>query len=134
MFLFPTFKSDPSEYAAAERFWCDLWQSLEPPAHWTTPWLKTSFANGQPFRDGNPIFSALSEHVGRAIRIIQTEPDEDEYLTWWLDDSESPSAVPITCLVVSCVLSTENSSKLAALLHAWIRFEGDPVRFAAGSV
>src|SRR5207249_2151059 len=69
--LFPNFLKDSQEYRGAERFWEKIWQSLVDEAgvaeQWRHPWL------GAPFRDGNPIFSAVSPGRRRGVSVIQHE-------------------------------------------------------------
>ena len=63
--LFPHFLGDPVEYAKAEAYWRDLWEEVARFAgqqwEWRQPWLRTTYADGTPFRDGDPIFSAWSQ-------------------------------------------------------------------------
>ncbi|MGY4817701.1 hypothetical protein ACVNP3_17350 [Pseudomonas chlororaphis subsp. piscium] len=37
------------------------------------PFYKTTFANGMPFMDGNPILSAKNEHTGELLRVVLDE-------------------------------------------------------------
>ena len=129
MILFPDFLTDPDEYTAAEQFWQAIWQDLNPSEHWVTPWLNTSFLNGQPFLDGNPIFSAYSPNVQRAVRIVQLEPDDEGEMTWWLDKTVDSCDRPLTRLTIACVLSEKNAAKSRDLLQQWIQFTGDHTRF-----
>ena len=77
------------------------------------------FANGTPMRDGNPIFSAVSPTLRRAVRIIQHEPSSDELeLEHWLDTFQGDE--PISELVISCALSEQVQEKAAGLIRSWI--------------
>jgi len=61
--LFPHFLSDALEYREAEKLWRHRWlqvvQQAEQAGCWQAPWLNTTFADGTPFQDGNPMFSAI---------------------------------------------------------------------------
>jgi len=47
-------------------------------------WLITTFANGEDFFDGNPIYSAIFENEKKAIRLIQWEDSlENPLFTAW---------------------------------------------------
>lgn len=123
-YLFPNFLRDPAEYKAAEAFWLQQWNDLisQPgeSQHWQTHWLNTTYANGEPFMDGNPIFSAISSSRNLAVRIIQVEGTShpQEFGLWtdtFGDDDDS-----VNELVIACVLTLENIAHAKDLLHEWI--------------
>ncbi len=123
-YLFPNFLRDAAEYDSAARFWQGQWQDLLSRlgeiSLWETPWLGTTFANGTPCRDGNPIFSAVSHSGHLGIRIIQVEPgDNPRELTFWTDQlGECEDA--ITELVIACVLTPQNVTYAMDLMTQWI--------------
>ncbi|BBP69567.1 hypothetical protein PHLH6_15710 [Pseudomonas sp. Seg1] len=45
------------------------------------PYYNTTFSNGTPFMDGNPIFSARNEANGQILRVI-LEQDTDELVSY----------------------------------------------------
>ncbi|GLO58908.1 hypothetical protein GIB19_27900 [Pseudomonas sp. ITEM 17296] len=46
-------------------------------SHYITPFYNTTFKNGQPFRNANPIFSALNLKSKKLIRIIIEENEHN---------------------------------------------------------
>ena len=115
--MFTNFRSDSTEYAAAERFWQDLFaraareEGVE--GEWVVPWLNTRFAGGTPFGDGNPIFSAWSPARRVAVRVIQHDaadpPGEDGFDSW--TDTFDGEGGEVRELVISCVLSDVASAR-----------------------
>jgi len=80
-------------------------------------YLNTSFANGTPFLDGNPIFNAVFEN-NKAIRIRQEEPESNEVvIAAWLDQVEDET---IPELVIALELSKESKQIADDLIKAWI--------------
>ncbi|WP_035819623.1 hypothetical protein [Janthinobacterium sp. RA13] len=71
--LFTDFLEDHATYAAAEAYWQARLAFL---AGQCTPYLRTAFANGQPFYDGNPIINLADRNAGKAARIVQQCPHE----------------------------------------------------------
>lgn len=104
--LHAEFLATPAAYAGAEDYWRGIWEQASEGAltsGWRTGWLST----GSPeIRDGNPIFSAVSAQLKRAVRVIQHPPSADSrpHVAFWIDTigghAHSPGAV--TELVVSC--------------------------------
>jgi hypothetical protein len=72
-FLFADFLEDQATYAAAEAYWQARLAFLD---GLCTPYLRTAFANGQPFYDGNPIVNLADPNAGKAARIVQQCPQE----------------------------------------------------------
>src|SRR6185437_14455104 len=106
--LFPNFLHDEREYASAERSWRDLWErirdSRQSLSHWHEPWLTTSYLNGKPFLDGDPIFSAISETDKRAIRVIQHEAESHELEVDFWAETFGDDDDKIDVLVIDCAL------------------------------
>jgi hypothetical protein len=125
-FMFANFLTSPAEYAAAERFWQELFarvareEGVE--GEWVTPWLNTRFADGTPFGDGNPIFSAWSPARRIAVRVIQHDPadlfDQEGFDSW--TDTFDGEGGAVRELVISCVLSDAAADRSAKLLRSWI--------------
>ena len=120
--LFPRFLTDESEYAKAEAFWTALWERIAPDERrqrgWSAEWFRP-----QPPKDGNPIFTAVSELRRKAIRVIQYEPTSDGLeIDFWLDtfggDLTDPDA--IVELVISCALSVETAQKAYKFITSWV--------------
>jgi hypothetical protein len=123
--LYPRFLDDPEEYRLSELFWLDLWSEIDPfhreSLGWTHPWLGT----GSPqIKDGNPIFSAYSPILGRAVRVIQEEPATSTLdIQVWLDTFGGDITDPdrIHELVVWCALSDVASKVARSLISPWVR-------------
>jgi hypothetical protein len=136
--LYPNFLIDPREYEQAEALWQERWKELadkvRPAEQWQSPWLTTAFADGTPFRDGNPIFSALCPARRLGIRVIQVEAsDGEEELAFWTDTFAEGGSNAVKELVVSCVLTSKTLRGALELMGQWITQEningrptGDP--------
>lgn len=125
--LFPRFLHDPSEYVQAEAFWRDLWEKLArftgQRQDWQYPWLRTAYANGTPFQDGDPIFSAWSPSRKLGVRVIQNEPQLQELdLDFWYDRvGDEWSGGEVNTLVISCALSGRAAALAQDLILSWMR-------------
>jgi hypothetical protein len=53
-----------------EFFLRSLAQTGAEPGDWTIPFFTTSFADGTPFCDGNPVFSAANENKKVLLRVV----------------------------------------------------------------
>jgi len=130
MFIYPKFLQSESEYLESEKFWRVMWDEISPGREWSTPWLRTSFANGQEFRSGNPIFSARAVSQGRALKVIQVAPEDGLYpITAWVKAMEDENELSFDCLVINCMLSEETASAARNLMERWIEFQGIPAEF-----
>jgi hypothetical protein len=123
--LIPNFLEDASEYAQAEALWKARWDELVERSGqqglWRVPWLSTSFANGTPCRDGNPIFSAIRPGRCLGVRLIQLAPsDRDDELTFWTDVFAEGEEDAIRELVICSVLTHETLSDALDLMRQWI--------------
>ena len=124
-YLFPNFLTDPREYEQAEAFWRARWddvvRGVGQESLWESPWFNTTFANGTPFRDGNPIFSAVSLHRHLGVQVIQLEPADDlEEFTVWTDTFAEGSPEAVKKLVISCVLTKDTLRRAEELMRQWI--------------
>lgn len=72
-FLFADFLDDHAAYAAVQAWWRVRLAFLDGRC---APYLRTAFANGQPFYDGNPIANLADRNAGKAARIVQQCPRE----------------------------------------------------------
>lgn len=126
--LHRTFLDDPTEYSQAEALWANEWAKLldatQEQEDWITPWVSTSFVDGTPYHDGNPIFSAICSVRRLAIRVIQHEPGEDPgELHFWTDIFAEGQPEAVKELVISCVLSTETLDSSLKMMASWVEFE-----------
>jgi hypothetical protein len=146
-FLFPEFLRDLQQYEQAESIWQRLWQDLIGRTGqlglWETPWHSTTFVDGTPCRDGNPIFSAVSATRRLGIRVMQLEPEENpREITYWMDTFAKGESEEVNELVIACVLSDQTLLDAVNLMRQWITreqiqlswqygfptFSSDPVR------
>ncbi len=70
-FLFPDFLTDRQQYHDAETLWQRRWvkllERLREAEVWESPWMGTTFGDGTPMLDGDPIFSAVSAERCKAF-------------------------------------------------------------------
>jgi hypothetical protein len=125
IYKFKNFLSDPQVYAEAEKYWYDLFRSIlatsEKKAQWKK-WFDTSFLDGTPIRDGNPIYSMVSHELRKGVRIIQDEPDPScpEIVAWMGTFGDYSCEECIEELVISCVLSDETEKVARKLIYAFV--------------
>jgi hypothetical protein len=118
--LYPNFLTEEREYKLSEKFWRNLWKEVVKEAgaakEWKSPWL------GAPLRDGDPIFSAVSQAQGRAVHVVQHAPTSGSVeIVWWQDKfGEEGVDQVIDQLVISCALSQETASRARALVWSWV--------------
>ena len=133
--LFPDFLNHPGQYEEAERLWRERWDDLmcrsRPYEVWKSPWLETTYADGTPQRDGNPIFSAVCPRDRFGVRVIQTEPSgEGRELFFWTDTFAEGEPEEVRELVITCVLTDETLLDAVDLMHQWVTL--GEVRLAQG--
>lgn len=119
-YLFPNFLGDPVEYAGAEALWRSVWERVEAPSHWTTPWLTTRYGNGQPFRDGDPIFSAFSLTAKRAIRIRHWGPVVGDVDFSAGDSFFGSGDDRLSVLHIDCAPTEESVVLAVAAMRKWV--------------
>jgi hypothetical protein len=126
--LFSTFLEERDQYGKAVSYWVQLWEQVSPHLRmrdqWECPWGIVDWEGKDAFMDGNPIFSAYSPPLQKAIRIIQHPPEsEDLELEYWLDTygGSLGDADAIEEIVVSCALSEEAAGHVLKLMQAWLQ-------------
>ena len=124
-FLFPNFLSDPQQYQEAEEFWLKNWEELVQDVgqadRWKAPHYTTTFVDGTPCRDGDPIFSAVDLARRLGVRVIQFEPTGDSgEIVSWQDTFAEGEPEAIRDLVISCSLTDETFSQARELIRQWI--------------
>lgn len=127
-FIFADFLNDPAQYAQAEAIWRERWvavlRDLGQQDQWQTPWINTTANDGTPFRDGNPIFSAVCSARQLGVRVIQVEPEGDlNEFTSWIDTFAEGDPDAIKELVIHCVLSDASLREAETLIKRWIAQE-----------
>lgn len=123
--LLPNFLKNSTEYESTESLWRAKWQELikwiGQEQLWTSPWINTKFANGTPFRDGNPIFSAVCFSRSLGIRVIQHESSENaRELVFWIDTFAEGEKKTVKELVISCALTQQTLNDAQDLMYQWI--------------
>ena len=124
-YLFPNFLTDRQQYQDAETLWKRRWDGLV--RHlgeselWESPWLATTFGDGTPMLDGNPIFSAVSAERRQGVRVIQLEPAENPHeISIWIDKFAKNEPQEISELVIACVLTDETLLYAIDSMEQWI--------------
>ena len=123
--LLPNFLQDANEYQSAEALWRNRFNQLVSDAGeshlWHSPWIATSSGDATPFRDGNPIFSAVCPSRRLGIRIIQLPPTAaSKPLTSWTDKFAQGEPEEIDELVISCILTDETFARASDGINRWI--------------
>lgn len=123
--LLPNFLQDPKEYQSAETLWRSRFNQLVSDAGeshlWHSPWIDTSSGDATPFRDANPIFSAVCPSRRLGIRIIQLPPTPGaKPLTFWTDKFAQGDPEEIDELVISCILTDDTLATASDLIGSWI--------------
>jgi hypothetical protein len=124
-FLFPDFLTDPQQYEQAEGLWLKTWKELADEVGqaqlWQAPFYTTTFVDGTPCRDGDPIFSAVNPTRQLGVRIIQFEPPGDvEEIVSWLDTFAEGEPEEVRELVISCSLTDSTLLKARDLIRQWL--------------
>jgi hypothetical protein len=123
--LLANFLNDPAEYEQAESLWREHWSNLirelGQESIWESPWMNTTFNDGTPFRDGNPIFTAICPTRRLGVRVIQVELEKDpNELSTWTDFFAKGEPDEIKELVIHCVLSDETLRTATKLMKSWL--------------
>lgn len=116
--LFPNFLKDKAEYLKSRAFWKEQFDKLvEEHGFSYTPYL-----NEEPLEyDGNPVFNAWIPKMGRGVRIIQVEAeDEGPELSAWLDSMEIKEGFVVQELVLDLVLSQSSKQVALDLIDHWL--------------
>ena len=127
MYLLRNFLKEPRQYAAAEKLWRETWSRLikriGEERRWKVPWFEAKFLDGTPFRDGNPIFTAVDRSRRLAVRVIQVPPQSDGEadLDSWTDKFGKGDPEELDELVISCVLSDETLAEASELMTKWAK-------------
>lgn len=119
-FLFADFLDDNAAYAAAEAWWQARLAFLDGQC---TAYLRTAFANGQPFHDGNPIVNLADRNAGKAARIVQQCPREfgHDYTSFEqaIELADGDGLRPAREKVIVLTLTRETAQRAEDALRAW---------------
>jgi hypothetical protein len=119
--LYPNFLEDKRVYNLVRAFWKRFFDELAEKSNLTyIPYINQE-QNGELEYDGNPIFSAYVPSLGRAVRIIQVAPEEDELeITAWLDTLELNEGQKLVDeLVIDLILSPSAKDMATDWLTKW---------------
>jgi hypothetical protein len=108
--LFKNFLSDRRVYHLNELYYRNLFGKLLNKD--IPPFYTTTFQNGVPFYDANPIFSGV--HEGRIVRIIQKEASAKPRFRVWTDHFDQMEE-----LVFSIELTDKAVPEIYRIVHQW---------------
>ena len=84
------------------------------------PYLNTKFGDGTDFYNGNPIINYYFSSLGKAIRIIQEEPNpKDLEIAAWIDKFETDD-LKANELVISIQLTLYSEKIAFDLIKKWL--------------
>ena len=119
-FLFADFLEDHATYAAAEAYWQARLAFLDGQC---APYLRTAFANGQPFYDGNPIVNLADRNAGKVARIVQQCPHEfgHDYTSFeqTIELADGDGHRPAQEKIIVLTLTQETAQRAGDELRAW---------------
>lgn len=112
------FREDPHAYAVSRKHWQRLFTSIakkRPDLAWKE-WLK------DPFLEGRPIFSQVSENIGRGVAINQVLPSDDSlaFRAWMSVFGSQEYGDEIVTLNISCMRIDEVDEWVKGLLREFI--------------
>ena len=121
-YLFSNFLKEKTVYQACKDYWeikiYELFYRNK--ISGAKPYLNTTFGDGTDFFNGNPIINYYFEETGKAIRIIQEEPNsKDLEIASWVDKFETDSIKAIE-LVISVQLTPRSEKIVFDLIRKWI--------------
>ncbi|MBI9039517.1 MAG: hypothetical protein JEY97_15420 [Bacteroidales bacterium] len=121
-YLFPDFLKEKIVYQTCRLFWQVKIEDFLEKNKITNakPYLNTTFSNGYDFFNGNPIVNYYIENLGKAIRIIQEEPNRDAIkLSAWIDDFETDN-MEAKELVISIQLTPDSENLTFDFISKWV--------------
>jgi hypothetical protein len=122
--LFENFKIDKTVYHEAEAWWKAFFDELAQKHNFFyRPYLNTTYRNGVPFYDGNPMFTALVETLHRGVHVLQDEVEEasELYISGYLNRIVDFDDIPDSDeLVIDLVLSEVTKAIAETWIHAWL--------------
>lgn len=119
--LFKDFLKNKRIYAENVGYWQAIVSELLAPTQIKAEaYLQTTFANGEPFLDGNPIFHFVVKKLNKAVRIVQEVAESDKLeITAWINNTELDE-MEINELVIVLQLSEESKTLALDLIRTWI--------------
>lgn len=121
-------------YQAAESFWAKILDDLL-----TGQALSWQPFYRNPYRDGNPLFSAWIPERRKLVRIIQFTPEEtqEQLCSAWIDawagdwpayiePSPNDTATPVPELVIDLALTDVTRQLAHTYLHLWLIMDVSP--------
>jgi hypothetical protein len=118
-FIFENFLKSKDNYNECVKYWENLFIRLLPNIEFEK-YFNTTFANGEDFFDGNPIFNFKLKNSNKAVLIIQEEPEsENVYFKSWIDEFEAENET-IEKLVIVLELSEKTEFLTKDFVQKWI--------------
>ena len=120
-YLFMDFLRSKKVYTENANYWQTIVSELLAPTQIKAEaYLQTTFANGEPFLDGNPIFHFVVKKLSKAVRIIQEAAESDKLeISAWINNTELDET-EINELVIVLQLSEESKAIALNLIKTWI--------------
>ncbi|MFK7971631.1 MAG: hypothetical protein AB8F95_14795 [Bacteroidia bacterium] len=120
--LISSFFNSTEQYLQMERFWALRFEALllqtEKVGLWRYPWLNTRFANGLPFGDGDPIFSALSTSLKKSIKVVQNE-DIDSFSSF-TQPFTLETGEDVEMLIICCPQKDQAIEEGIEIIKGWM--------------
>lgn len=118
-FLFNNFLKDDHTYLTNVEYWQKQFKKLLAGIEFEK-YFNTTYANGEDFLDGNPIFNFKLNNSERAVFIIQEEPESDDVcFNAWIDKFES-DVETVVKLAIVLELSEQSLDLTIDLVNKWI--------------
>jgi len=118
-FIFENFLKDKSCYLKCVEYWEKIFITLLPNIEFEK-YFNTTFANGEDFFDGNPIYNFRIKNSDKAVLIIQEEPESEMvYFKSWIDKFETENET-IEKLVIVIELSEKTEFLTKDFVKKWI--------------
>jgi len=121
--LYKNFLSNKDIYKKNIKYWDNIIKSLLIPEKFDfTEYVCTNDGFGNDFFDGNPIYNLKIDRLNKGIRIIQEEPESNDYTLFsaWINELELDNNEKNDELVISLELTQETTFLAIDLINAWI--------------
>lgn len=121
--LYPDFLEDEAIYDELQEYWDGLISTLaEENEVVFESYINLFDAEGDKFRDANPILSALDADSNRGIRIIQytVEDAQELFISAFFNEFPIDEDNPIQEMVIDLVLSEETKNKALEWVKLWL--------------
>ncbi|MEM9887189.1 MAG: hypothetical protein AAF849_14945 [Bacteroidota bacterium] len=121
--LYPDFLEDEEIYDQLEASWNEAIMALgEEHEISLAPYINQFDAEGNKYREANPIISALEQSANRGVRIIQytVEEAQELFISAFFNELPLDEDNPIQEMVIDLVLSEETKLKALEWIKLWL--------------